>query len=180
MQMAERFSRVAIGQLVPYARNARVHPEEQIHQLRASLREFGFVAPVVIDAGYNILAGHARVLAAKAEGMTEVPCVFAEHLTDAQRRAYILADNRLAESAQWDMELVRLELEELTASDFDVGLTGFTMEDMPLFEAEADPADDDFAGEMDDVPTRCAVGEIYQLGGASAAVRGLHERSDGA
>ena len=89
--MPEQMVRVPIGELVPYARNARTHSESQIAQIRASLREFGFVNPVIIDSDRNIIAGHGRVLAAKAEGMTEVPCVLVEHLTDAQRRAYILA-----------------------------------------------------------------------------------------
>ena len=104
--MPEQMVRVPIGELVPYARNARTHSESQIAQIRASLREFGFVNPVIIDSDRNIIAGHGRVLAAKAEGMTEVPCVLVEHLTDAQRRAYILADNRLAEQSGWDTEML--------------------------------------------------------------------------
>ena len=102
-----------VSELVPYARNARVHSDEQILQLRSSLREFGFVAPLLIDTQGNILAGHGRLIAAQAEGMEEVPCVLVEHLTDAQRRAYILADNRLAEQASWDAEMLSLELHEL-------------------------------------------------------------------
>ncbi len=97
--------------LVPYARNARAHSDEQIQQLRASLREFGFVAPLLIDAEGNILAGHGRLIAAKAEGYVEVPCVLVEHLSETQRRAYILADNRLAEQASWDEDMLQLELQ---------------------------------------------------------------------
>ena len=126
--MPEQMVRVPIGELVPYARNARTHSESQIAQIRASLREFGFVNPVLIDSDRNIIAGHGRVLAAKAEGMTEVPCVLVEHLTDAQRRAYILADNRLSETAVWDTELLKIELEGLEALNFDTGIAGFDAE----------------------------------------------------
>ena len=114
-----RFEKVNIDKLVPYARNARTHSKEQILQLRASLREFGFVNPVIVDKDCNIIAGHGRVLAAREEGMTEIPCVFAEHLTEAQKRAYILADNRLALNAGWDEELLALEFGELKDLGFD-------------------------------------------------------------
>ena len=130
--MPEQLARVPIGELVPYARNARTHSESQIAQIRASLREFGFVNPVLIDSDRNIIAGHGRVLAAKAEGMTEVPCVLVEHLTDAQRRAYILADNRLAEQSGWDTEMLALELGEIKADGMDLALTGFDAEAMIL------------------------------------------------
>lgn len=130
--MPEQLARVPIDELVPYARNARTHSESQIAQIRASLREFGFVNPVLIDSDRNIIAGHGRVLAAKAEGMTEVPCVLVEHLTDAQRRAYILADNRLAEQSGWDTEMLALELGEIKADGMDLALTGFDAETMIL------------------------------------------------
>ena len=138
--MPEQMVRVPIGELVPYARNARTHSESQIAQIRASLREFGFVNPVIIDSDRNIIAGHGRVLAAKAEGMTEVPCVLVEHLTDAQRRAYILADNRLAEQSGWDTEMLALELGEIKAGGMDLALTGFDAETM-IFDDPAALAD---------------------------------------
>jgi ParB-like chromosome segregation protein Spo0J len=125
MQSTERFEKVNIDKLVPYARNARTHSKEQILQLRSSLREFGFVNPVIVDKDLNIIAGHGRVLAAKAEGLTEIPCVFAEHLTESQKKAYILADNRLAMNAGWDEELLSLEFAELKDLGFDLELTGF-------------------------------------------------------
>lgn len=130
--MPEQMVRVPIGELVPYARNARTHSESQIAQIRASLREFGFVNPVIIDSDRNIIAGHGRVLAAKAESMTEVPCVLVEHLTDAQRRAYILADNRLAEQSGWDTEMLALELGEIKAEGMDLALAGFDAEALVL------------------------------------------------
>lgn len=116
---------VPVADLIPYANNAKIHGPAQIAKLRASLREFGFVSPVLIDGGNNILAGHGRVLAAQAEGMTEVPCVLVTDLSEAQRKAYILADNRLAEDAAWDESLLRMELDTLAGMSFDVSLTGF-------------------------------------------------------
>lgn len=122
---AEQLTLVPIDDLVPYANNARVHDKKQIAQLRASLREFGFVTPVLIDFENNIIAGHGRVEAARAEGMTEVPCVLVSNLTEAQRKAYILADNRLSETATWDTVLLKIELDGLTALSFDTGIIGF-------------------------------------------------------
>lgn len=146
MQSTERFEKVNIDKLVPYARNARTHSKEQILQLRASLREFGFVNPIICDKDYNIIAGHGRVLAAKAEGMTEVPCVFVEHLTEAQKKAYIIADNRLALNAGWDEELLALEFGELKDLGFDLELTGFDAKEIEKLFADDgnDVKDDDF------------------------------------
>ena len=146
MQTTERFEKVDIDRLIPYARNARTHSKEQILQLRSSLREFGFVNPIIVDKDLNIIAGHGRVLAAKAEGLSEVPCVFAEHLTDAQKRAYILADNRLALNAGWDEDLLALEFGELKDLGFDLELTGFGLDEIEkLFAADGkDVQDDDF------------------------------------
>lgn len=151
-----------ISELIPYARNARIHSEEQILQLRASLREFGFVAPLLIDAQGNILAGHGRLLAAKAEGWTEVPCVLVEHLTDTQRRAYILADNRLAEQAAWDDEMVSLELQALQEAGFDFDLTGFDESDI-IVEESTDVQEDDYVPDPPSQP-RSRRGQVYQLG----------------
>lgn len=144
MKITERFEKVDIDRLIPYARNARTHSKEQILQLRSSLREFGFVSPIIVDKDLNIIAGHGRVLAAKAEGLSEVPCVFAEHLTDAQKRAYILADNRLALNAGWDEELLALEFGELKDLGFDLELTGFGIDEIEkLFAADGDGVQDD-------------------------------------
>ena len=146
MNMTERFEKVDINSLVGYARNARTHSKEQILQLRSSLREFGFVSPIIVDKDLNIIAGHGRLLAAKAEGLAEVPCVFAEHLTAAQKRAYILADNRLALSAGWDEELLALEFADLKDLGFDLELTGFGLDEIEkLFANDAgEVQDDDF------------------------------------
>lgn len=120
-----RMQLVPLEKLVPYVNNARTHSAEQITKLRSSLREFGFITPVIIDCNYGIIAGHGRVMAAKEEGIAEVPCVFVDYLTEAQKKAYILADNRFAQDAGWDEELLKLEIESLEAADFNVALTGF-------------------------------------------------------
>lgn len=143
----KRFEEVSIEKLVPYARNARTHSKEQIAQLRASLREFGFVSPAVIDADYNILVGHGRVQAAREEGYQTVPCVFAEDLTEAQKRAYILADNQLALNAGWDEEMLSVELADLQENAFDLSVLGFAENDLEKLlngESESDAKDDDF------------------------------------
>ena len=136
----ERLELIAIDKLIPYANNARTHSDDQIKKIQASLREFGFVNPVLIDKDCGIIAGHGRVEAAKREGITEVPCVWVEHLTEAQKKAYILADNRLAELASWDMDLVDSELADLEAIDFEISITGFEPIDIDLSIFEEDDA----------------------------------------
>ena len=138
---------VEISKLIPYVNNARTHSPDQIVKLRSSLREFGFINPVIIDRDYNIIAGHGRVLAAQEEKITEVPCVFVDYLTEAQKKAYIIADNRMAMDAGWDEELLRLEIETLQGMDFDVSFTGFEAQEIAdLFGADgkSDVEDDDF------------------------------------
>ncbi len=138
---------VPLSKLVPYVNNARTHSPEQLTKLRSSLREFGFINPVIIDREFNVIAGHGRIAAAKEEGITEVPCVFADFLTEAQKKAYILADNRMALDAGWDEELLRIEIESLQGADFDVSLTGFGEDEIAdLFagDGEKDVKDDDF------------------------------------
>ena len=138
---------IPLEKLVPYVNNARTHSPEQLAKLRSSLREFGFINPVIIDRDFNVIAGHGRIAAAKEEGITEVPCVFVDYLTEAQKKAYILADNRMALDAGWDEELLRIEIESLQGADFDVSLTGFGEDEIAdLFsgDAEKDVKDDDF------------------------------------
>ena len=138
---------VPLSRLVPYVNNARTHSPEQLTKLRSSLREFGFINPVIIDRDFNVIAGHGRIAAAKEEGMEEVPCVFVDYLTEAQKKAYILADNRMALDAGWDEELLRIEIESLQGADFDVSLTGFGEDEIAdLFagDGEKDVKDDDF------------------------------------
>ena len=147
MTTTTEFQLVDIDKLVPYANNARTHNKEQILKLRSSLREFGFVNPVIIDREYNVLAGHGRIMAAKEEGIAKVPCVYADHLTEAQKKAYILADNRMALDAGWDEELLSVEMQELQELGFDLGLTGFDekeLTDLLGVDADGEAKEDDF------------------------------------
>ena len=137
---------VSIDKLIPYVNNARTHSKEQINKLRSSLREFGFINPVIIGRDYGIIAGHGRVMAAREEGINEVPCVFVDHLTEAQKKAYIIADNRMALDAGWDEEILRVEIEALQAEAFDIALTGFGDDEIAdLFGGDkTDVEDDDY------------------------------------
>lgn len=146
-KMTKEMKMVKVSDLVPYVNNARTHSPEQISKLRSSLREFGFVNPVIIDNDNNVIAGHGRLLAAKEEGIEEVPCVLADYLTEAQKKAYIIADNRFAQDAGWDEELLRVEIEELEGMDFDPALTGFDESEIAdLFAggSDSEAEDDDF------------------------------------
>ena len=157
---------IPIEKLVPYINNARTHSPEQITKLRSSLREFGFVNPVIIDKNFNVIAGHGRITAAKEEGIKEVPCVFADYLTEAQKKAYILADNRMALDAGWDDELLRIELEELQGLDFDLALTGFDDKELAsLFNTDIETKEDDFdvSAELEK-PTFTHKGDVWILG----------------
>ena len=144
MNVTKDMQLVDINKLVPYARNARTHSKEQILQLRSSIREFGFINPCLIDKDFNVIAGHGRILAAKEEDLTELPCVFVEHLTDAQKRAYIIADNRLAMNAGWDEEMLSVELSELEGTDFDLDLLGFTDVELHKLMGVEETEEDDF------------------------------------
>jgi DNA modification methylase len=158
-----------IASLKPWPRNARTHSKKQIKQIAESIRQFGFTNPVLIDREGMILAGHGRIEAAKLLEMKEVPCVRLEKMTDAEKRAYVLADNKLALNAGWDEELLAEELEAILGlgAEFDVSITGFTLAEVDSLiegrknEEEGDPADDVLA---EDAPARCKLGDIWQLG----------------
>ena len=157
---------VDINKLVPYVNNARTHSPEQITKLRSSLREFGFVNPVLIDRQFNVLAGHGRIAAAKEEGIKEVPCVFVEHLSEAQKKAYILADNRMSLDAGWDDELLKVEMESLQEMGFDVGMTGFDeMEIADLFETDTEGEEDNFDVDAElEKPCFSKTGDVWHIG----------------
>ena len=123
--VAETIERRSVDSLVPYARNSRTHSEDQVAQLAAAMREFGFTNPVLIDENGGIVAGHGRIMAARAVGLTEVPCITLAGLTEAQRRAYVIADNKLALNAGWNDEVLREEMRALADADYDLDLTGF-------------------------------------------------------
>ena len=136
---------VSLQKLKPYENNAKIHGAEQIRKLKASIEEFGFLTPCLIDKEFNIIAGHGRVMAAQEIGMEKVPCVFIEGLSEAQRKAYTLADNRLGELGEWDMNIVISELEDLRDMDFDIELTGFELPE------DDGGGEDDEPGEFDDI-----------------------------
>jgi DNA modification methylase len=166
MQIVKRSELVDINKIVPYARNARTHSKEQIAQIRASFREFGVISALVVDENYNLLAGHGRLEAARAEGLTELNCIVVEHLTEAQKRAYIIADNRLALNAGWDAEMLSVEIADLQAADFDVSLLGFDDAELNKLLGDAeDVKDDDFdvEGELAK-PAITKQGDLWLLG----------------
>jgi DNA modification methylase len=158
--------------LTPWKRNARTHSKKQVRQIADSINAFGFTNPVLIDRENQILAGHGRVEVAKLLGMDMVPCVRLENMTEAQKRAYVIADNKLALNAGWDMELLAEELKELSLPglDIDLGLTGFTIAEVDSILAEAVPEepgnpDDDVLPEVDPKSIRCKPGDVWEVGG---------------
>lgn len=159
-------TQVPIERLIPYINNACTHSPEQIKQLLASLREFGFVNPVLIDRNYNVIAGHGRLAAAREEGFTEVPCVYADHLTEAQKKAYILADNRMAMDVGWDEDLLRVELESLQEMAYDLSFTGFDEKELAaIMGTEGEAEDDGFDVDAElEKPCFSKAGDIWHLG----------------
>lgn len=143
MGKATKLTEVALDKLIPYENNAKIHSTSQVEKLKASIEAFGFISPCLIDKDYNIIAGHGRALAAREAGLVKVPCLFVEGLSEEERKAYILADNKLTELGDWDLDLVNKELESLKLADFDVSLTGFVFNDEDFentdFEGTADP-----------------------------------------
>lgn len=162
---ADAVERWPVAALVPFARNARTHSDEQVAQIAASIREWGWTVPVLIDEAGTIIAGHGRVLAAQRLGLPEVPVMVATGWSEAKRRAYVIADNKLALNAGWDEELLRLELGELKGLGVDLGLTGFGELELEKLLLGAD--DDD--GDPDEAPR--AAGRANQPSGRSLDLR---------
>ena len=166
----DRVEYIAIADLQPYAGNARTHSKKQIQQIAKSIERYGFTNPVLIDDGNGIIAGHGRVLAARSIGMTAVPCLRLTHLSETEKRAYILADNKLALNAGWDKELLAIELQGLIEAKYDIDLTGFSIGEADIIIGEAREASTDAldAAENEIVePAAVAVtrpGDIWQLG----------------
>lgn len=155
-----------VSDLIPYIRNARTHSESQIAQIAASIKEFGFLSPILIAEDNTILAGHGRLAAARKLGLTKVPCVKESHLTETQRQAYIIADNKLSLNAGWDEDILAIELSELQGVDFDLDLLGFDEAELAsIFEDEKEVKDDDFDVEKElEKPTFSKTGDIWTLG----------------
>jgi DNA modification methylase len=157
---------MAVADLVPYARNSRTHDDAQVAQIAASIREFGFTNPVLIDAQGGIIAGHGRVLAARKLKLEQVPCIMLDHLTETQRRAYVIADNKLALNSGWDEELLKLELDELKLEGFDLELTGFSLDEIDALDPEViEPGltDEDAVPEVQAEPIS-KLGDVWVLG----------------
>lgn len=127
---ADKVERRKITSIIPYARNSRTHSDEQVAQIAASIKEWGFTNPILVDVDGEIIAGHGRLLAAQKLGLDEVPCITAVGWSDAQKKAYVIADNKLALNAGWDMEYLRLELDDLAGMDFNLDLTGFSADEI--------------------------------------------------
>ena len=163
------YKTIPVSDLVPYARNSRTHSPQQVDKIAASIREFGFLNPVIVDAQNGIVAGHGRVLAAQKLGLTTLPCIEASHLTEAQRKAYVLADNRLALDAGWDNELLRIELQDLDSSGFDLALTGFDIGELTAIFHDVNfaPGSEDEQGKLDQLAPKIVqcpnCGEEYDL-----------------
>ena len=159
---------IAVDLLIPYARNSRTHSDEQVAQIAASIREFGFTNPVLIDGQDGIIAGHGRVLGARKLGMSDVPCIRLAHLSEAQKRAYVIADNKLALNAGWDEKMLALELQDLQGMDFDLSLTGFLGNEIDelLAELDATPEGETDADETPPVQAEAITkpGDVWLLG----------------
>jgi DNA modification methylase len=161
-----KIEQIKLDSLIPYARNSRTHSDAQVAQIAASIKEFGFTNPVLIDETGSIIAGHGRVLASRKLSFNEVPCIRLSHLTAAQKRAYVIADNKLALNAGWDDELLRLELNDLKELNFDLDLTGFSAEEIDQFltpEQVEGLTDEDAVPEVPEEPVT-KPGDIWLLG----------------
>lgn len=157
---------LAVDKIIPYVKNSRTHSDEQVAQVAASIKEFGFTNPILLDKENVIIAGHGRMLAAQRLGLSEVPCIRLDHLTEAQKKAYIIADNKLALNAGWDNELLGLELGELKDEGFDMSLTGFTDEELAALIVDEIPEGLTDEDSVPDVPEDAVTveGDIWVLG----------------
>jgi DNA modification methylase len=185
---ASKIDRLSVEKLIPYAKNSRTHSAEQVAQIAASIKEFGFNNPVLIDEDNGIIAGHGRVMAAQKLGLQAVPCIRLAHLSDIQRKAYVIADNRLALNAGWDDQMLTLELQELDGEDVDLSLLGFEADELnallnPIKETEG-LTDEDAVPEVPEEP-KTKPGDIYQLGrhrlmcGDSTSIDAVEKLMDG-
>lgn len=185
--MKQQIEYVETAKLVPYARNSRTHSDEQVAQICASIKEFGFTNPVLIDGEGVIIAGHGRTMAAQRLDMKEVPCLRLGYLTDAQKKAYVIADNKLALNAGWDDEMLAIELRELKEGDFDLSLTGFDDDELAALLAEAVQeglTDEDSVPDAPETPVTVE-GDVWVLGnhrlmcGDSTSIDAVDKLMDG-
>jgi DNA modification methylase len=188
MQGAKSIEWLSTSELIPYARNSRTHSDAQVAQIAGSIKEFGFNNPILIDEANSIIAGHGRVMAAQKIGLDKVPCIRLEHLSETQRRAYVIADNRLALNAGWDDKMLEVELKQLDEDSFDLTLLGFDESELkalmnPIQETEG-LTDEDEVPEVPEEP-KTKPGDIYQLGrhrlmcGDSTSIDAVEKLMDG-
>ncbi len=165
MTVFPEYKTVSVASLIPYARNSRTHSDAQVGKIAASIREFGFLNPIIVDGANGIIAGHGRVMAAQKLGLATLPVIEAAHLTDAQRRAYVLTDNRTALDAGWDSDLLKIELQDLQADGFDLSLTGFDVDEIAGFLVDPTEGltDPDAVPDVPAVPVS-VLGDIWLLG----------------
>jgi DNA modification methylase len=187
MKIVDRIEQWPLDKLIPYVKNSRTHSEEQIAQIAGSIKAFGFTNPILVGADGVIVAGHGRLSAARQLGLKKVPVIVLDHLSETERRALVIADNRLALNAGWDEEILQLEIEQLRAEDFDIDLLGFTEEELQAFEPEEIP---EFQGDEDEVPEPpeepvTKLGDVWLLGkhrvmcGDSTSVDSVERLMDG-
>lgn len=181
-----RIKHVSLASLVPYARNSRTHSDEQIAQIAASIKEFGWTNPILVDGDNGVIAGHGRILAARKLDIAKVPVIELSHLTDAQKKALVIADNKLAMNAGWDTELLKVELQDLDALGFDLALTGFEGDDLaPFFNEVTEGLTDEDA--VPDVPADPVTveGDVWLMGdhrlmcGDSTSIDAVDKLMDG-
>jgi ParB-like chromosome segregation protein Spo0J len=179
--MAKHIEHWPLDKLIPYTRNPRTHSDAQVAQIAASIAEFGFNNPILVDTRAGIIAGHGRLLAARKLQLKEVPVIVLDHLSESQKRAYILADNRLAENAGWDEELLRLELAALQDEDFNLDLIGFDDQELVRLLADQEAAhgltDEDAVPELPQTPVS-ALGDLWLLGNHKLLVGDATARAD--
>ena len=189
MASSTSIKKVKTSDLIPYANNSRLHSDEQVLQIASSIKEFGFLNPIIIDGDNGIIAGHGRVMAAKKLGIDELPCIDASHLTEAQKKAYIIADNKLALNAGWDDEILRIEFDALKELDFDLELTGFSLDEIDELDIEeiAPEYEEDADGEVIEPPPepKTKEGDVWILGkhrlmcGDSTSIDAVDKLMDG-
>ncbi|MAO24084.1 MAG: DNA methylase N-4 [Phycisphaerae bacterium] len=181
------YKKAKVSELIPYARNSRTHSEAQVSKIASSIKEFGFLNPVITDGQKGIVAGHGRLMAAQKIGMDEVPTIDASHLTEAQRRAYVIADNRLALDAGWDDEMLKIELGDLDADGFDLSLTGFDLDEIASLTADEPTeglTDEDAVPDAPEQPITVE-GDVWLLGrhrlmcGDSTSIDAVDKLMDG-
>jgi ParB-like chromosome segregation protein Spo0J len=150
---ADKVERRKVADLIPYARNSRLHSDAQVAQIAASIREWGWTMPILVDEVGNVIAGHGRIMAAQKLGLEDVPCMTATGWSEAKRRAYVIADNKLALNSSWEMDALKLEMQDLDAMGFDLTLTGFDLGEMTALFDEPDfaPGTEDDQGKLDEL-----------------------------